>query len=54
MRVQLAPNGRARRVSTFASGFSHPLALLVDPGGGLLVADWGRGVVYGIQARGRS
>jgi glucose/arabinose dehydrogenase len=54
VRVQLAPNGRARRVSTFASGFSHPLALLVDPGGGLLVADWGRGVVYGIQARGRS
>ena len=54
VRVQLAPNGRARRVSTFASGFGHPLALLVDPGGGLLVADWGRGVVYRIQARGRS
>jgi glucose/arabinose dehydrogenase len=54
VRVQLAPNGRARRVSTFASGFAHPLALLVDPGGGLLVADWGRGVVYRIQARGRS
>jgi glucose/arabinose dehydrogenase len=54
VRVQLAPNGRARRVSAFASGFGHPLALLVDPGGGLLVADWGRGVVYRIQARGRS
>jgi glucose/arabinose dehydrogenase len=54
VRVQLAPNGRARRVSAFASGFGHPLALLVDPGGGLLVADWGRGVVYRIQARGHS
>jgi glucose/arabinose dehydrogenase len=54
VRVQLAPNGRARRVSAFASGFGHPLALLVDPGGGLLVADWGRGVVYRIQARGQS
>ena len=54
VRVQLAPNGRARRVSAFASGFGHPLALLVDRGGGLLVADWGRGVVYRIQARGHS
>jgi glucose/arabinose dehydrogenase len=54
VRVELAPNGRARRVSAFASGFGHPLALLVDPGGGLLVADWGRGVVYRIQARGHS
>ena len=53
VRVQLAPNGRARRVSTFAGGFAHPLALLVDRNGGLLVADWGRGVVYRIQARGR-
>jgi glucose/arabinose dehydrogenase len=53
VRVQLAPNGHARRVSTFASGFAHPLALLVDRKGGLLVADWGLGVVYRIQARGR-
>jgi glucose/arabinose dehydrogenase len=53
VRVQLAPNGHARRVSTFASGFAHPLALLVDRRGGLLIADWGRGVVYRIQARGR-
>jgi glucose/arabinose dehydrogenase len=52
-RVQLEPNGRARSVSTFASGFAHPLALLVDRKGGLLVADWGPGVVYRIQARGR-
>ena len=52
VRVQLRPNGSARRVTPFASGFAHPLALLVDGRGGLLVADWGRGVVYRIQARG--
>ncbi|HSS80748.1 MAG TPA: PQQ-dependent sugar dehydrogenase [Gaiellaceae bacterium] len=46
VRVQLRPNGTASRVSVFASGFSHPLALLPDRGSGLLVADWGRGVVY--------
>ena len=51
--VELRPNGTARRVSVFASGFAHPLALLVDHRGGLLVADWGRGIVYRIQARGR-
>jgi len=53
VRVELRPNGTARRVSVFASGFGHPLALLVDHRGGLLVADWGRGVVYRIQARSR-
>jgi glucose/arabinose dehydrogenase len=49
VRIDLAPNGKARRVTTFASGFAHPLALLFDRKGGLLVADWGRGVVYRIQ-----
>ena len=53
VRVELGRNGRARRVTAFASGFEHPLALLVDRRGGLLVADWGRGVVYRIQAHGR-
>jgi glucose/arabinose dehydrogenase len=53
VRVELRPNGTARRVSVFASGFAHPLALLVDQRDGLLVADWGRGVVYRIRARGR-
>ena len=53
VRLQLRPNGAAARVTSFASGFAHPLALLVDKRGGLLVADWGRGVVYRIQARGR-
>jgi glucose/arabinose dehydrogenase len=48
VRIQLRPNGTASRVSVFASGFAHPLALLVDQRGGLLVADWGRGVVYRI------
>jgi glucose/arabinose dehydrogenase len=36
------------RVSVFASGFDHPLALTVDRTNALLVADWGRGVVYRI------
>ena len=47
VRVQLRP-GRHARVTSFASGFAHPLALLVDHSGALLVADWGRGVVYRI------
>ncbi len=46
-------NLRTGRVSSFASGFAHPLALLVDRRGGLLVADWDRGVVYRVQARGK-
>ncbi len=37
------------RVTTFATGFDHPLALAVDPVGDLLVADWGRGVIYTIR-----
>jgi glucose/arabinose dehydrogenase len=53
VRVELRRDGTARRVTSFASGFAHPLSLLVDRRGGLLVADWGRGVVYRIQARGR-
>jgi glucose/arabinose dehydrogenase len=51
VRVQLRP-GHIARVTSFASGFAHPLALLVDHRGGLLVADWGRGLVYRIQAAG--
>jgi len=35
--------------TTFATGFDHPLALAVDPSGDLLVADWGRGVIYAIR-----
>jgi glucose/arabinose dehydrogenase len=44
--------GRAAAVSTFATGFEHPIAVVVDPLGALLVADYGRGVVFRIQARG--
>lgn len=36
---------------TFATGFEHPLAIAVDPAGDLLVADWGRGVIYAIRKR---
>ncbi len=50
-RVVLRP-GRPAAVSTFATGFDHPIAVTVDAEGALLVADYGRGVVYRIQARG--
>jgi glucose/arabinose dehydrogenase len=50
VRVRLTGPMRSR-VSVFASGFDHPLALAVDPAGALLVADWGRGVVYRIRRR---
>jgi glucose/arabinose dehydrogenase len=39
------------RVTTFATGFDHPLAVTVDPSGDLLVADWGRGTIYAIRKR---
>ncbi len=32
VRVRLGANGRSGRVTTFADGFAHPLALLVDTG----------------------
>ncbi len=55
VRVRLDPAGRGARarVSVFASGFDHPLAVAVDRLGALLVADHGRGVIYRIQASGR-
>ena len=37
--------------STFADGFEHPLGLAVEPHGGLLAGDWGRGVIYLIRKR---
>ncbi|HEY6961794.1 MAG TPA: hypothetical protein VI408_07905 [Gaiellaceae bacterium] len=42
---------RRGRASVFARGFDHPLALAVGPSGDLLVADWGRGVIYSIRRR---
>ena len=50
VRIALDRSGRARGVSVFASGFDHPLAVAEDRAGGLLVADWGRGVIYRIRA----
>ncbi len=54
VRVRLAPDGARSRVSVFADGFEHPLAIAVDSQGALLVADYGRGVVYRIQALGKA
>jgi glucose/arabinose dehydrogenase len=45
-------SGRPAAVSTFASGFDHPIAVTVDRRGALLVADYGRGLVYRIRSRG--
>jgi glucose/arabinose dehydrogenase len=43
---------RSGRSITFADGFEHPLGLAAEPrGGGLLVGDWGRGVVYRLTKR---
>jgi glucose/arabinose dehydrogenase len=42
--------GRPALVTTFATGFAHPLAVAVDAKG-LLVADHGRGVIYRIEKR---
>ncbi len=45
-------NVRSGRSTTFADGFEHPLGLAVEPrAGGLLVGDWGRGVVYRLAKR---
>jgi glucose/arabinose dehydrogenase len=43
--------GRPGAVTTFGAGFEHPLAVLVDPSGGLLVADYGTGVIYRITRK---
>jgi glucose/arabinose dehydrogenase len=40
---------RRGHVTTFATGFDHPLALAVGPSGDLLVSDWGRGVIESIR-----
>jgi glucose/arabinose dehydrogenase len=44
--------GAPAQVTTFATGFEHPLAVAVDPDGALLVADHGRGVIYRIVKTG--
>jgi glucose/arabinose dehydrogenase len=45
-------SGKKVSVSNFATGLDHPLALAVGPGGALLVADFGTGIVWRIQANG--
>ena len=54
VRLRFDRRGRplARVATTFATGFDHPLALAVDPRGGLLVADWGTGRIYRIHRAG--
>jgi glucose/arabinose dehydrogenase len=43
---------RSGRATTFADGFEHPLGLAAEQrGGGLLVGDWGRGVIYRLTKR---
>jgi glucose/arabinose dehydrogenase len=44
-------NVRTGRSSTFADGFEHPLGLAVEPRGGILAGDWGRGVIYRLRKR---
>jgi glucose/arabinose dehydrogenase len=42
------------RVTLFARGFDHPLALATDPAAdAVLVGDWGRGIIYRIVRRAR-
>lgn len=50
--VRIHVTGSHATVSTFASGFSHPLAVTIGKGGALLVADNGTGIIWRIQARG--
>jgi glucose/arabinose dehydrogenase len=44
--------GKRVAVSTFATGFSNPIALALAPDSSLLVADYGSGIVWRIQANG--
>jgi glucose/arabinose dehydrogenase len=40
--------GSRATVSTFATGFSHPLAVAIGPSGALLVGDYGTGTIWRI------
>jgi glucose/arabinose dehydrogenase len=44
--------GKRVTVSDFATGLSHPLAVAIAPDSSLLVADWGSGIIWRIQANG--
>jgi glucose/arabinose dehydrogenase len=45
-------NGTRAIVSDFVTGLSHPVAVAIAPDSSLLVADWGTGIVWRIQANG--
>src|SRR4051794_10692334 len=49
VRFTLSPQGKAGRVTTFATGLPHPLALTPAPDGSLLLADWQQGTIYRIS-----
>ena len=51
VRVALNAGGTHGRVTRFATGFAHPLAVLAAPDGSLLVSDWERGTIYRISRR---
>jgi glucose/arabinose dehydrogenase len=40
--------GSSAIVSTFATGFSHPLAVAIGPSGALIVGDYGTGIIWRI------
>ncbi len=44
--------GQRASVTTFATGFSNPLAVVIARDGSLLVADYGTGTIWRIQANG--
>jgi glucose/arabinose dehydrogenase len=44
-----APQGVSGAAQDFAAGFDRPIDVAVAPDGSLLVADYGRGVIYRIQ-----
>jgi hypothetical protein len=53
-RVTLVKQGSGYRgsVAVWLRGLRHPLALVLVPGGSVLVGDWGTGIVYRITGRG--
>jgi len=51
--VMRQTNGPERgQVTDFATGFQHPLPVMVGPDGGLLVGDYGSGRIYEIRRLG--
>ena len=46
--VRVDLSNRTPKVTRFATGFDHPLAVLFAKDGAMLVADWGTGIVWRI------